>query len=479
MTDVPHIDHYANPDAEKSVLACVMIDPRLLATARHVLSLSSFTRPSYREVFRAMCELEDSGAEVGVLGLLDLLGDRVDPVTQRTLLEQCGGSHAIAALSSHIPSTTVFDDAIRIVLERQSRRALGRALEAASMMLADGNDTAATLDMLNRDIDKLHRPAALGDNPLSHVRSIAKSVLHDLESGDPMLPRIQTGCVPVDALLEGGIALGMHHIFGALSGHGKTTFASSVIAGLLDHNDDVRVDWYGCEVPPKHQFCRIASSWGNVPEKFWRSKTKKDHAYQRAIEAIGWGVELDARLRIFHTTQIDIRDVALTTAIRRRNIGDAPLIVVVDYIQRAFAGDSHKKNERIADASAQLASLADDRTATIALTQFTQEAGSEPLPIPRPTMARWAKDIENDACDFVIYHRPLQDSCPPLALLQLAKSRYGRLAHTWMLGSPSNRFDSFHRPSSEMIRALEATYPNVELRKPERVKGLHTAEIRP
>lgn len=481
MTEAPQIDHGANPKAERAVLACILMDSRLLATARHALTHGSFTRSTHRVLFQVMCELDDAGLCIDVVAISDLLGGRVDPVTKRTLLEQCGGPTKIAQLSHAVPSTTVFDSSVRIVSERESRRALGRALEAATTRLGDGGDTSTTIAALNTDIDRLHRPAALGDDPISHARSIAETVMADLESGEPMLARLETGCLPVDALLDGGIALGMHHIFGALSGHGKTTFASAVASGLLQQHSDVHVDWYSCEVPPKYQFCRIASNYSNVPEAFWRrqDKSKSTHQMARAIEALGWGKELNSRLRIFHTPSINIRDVALTTAIRRRAIGDAPLVVIVDYIQRAFAGESHKQNERIAEASAQLASLADERTATIALTQFTQEAGSEPLPIPRPTMSRWAKDIENDACDFVIYHRPLQESCPPVALMQLAKSRYGRLAHVWALGSPSNRFDAFHRPGSDVVRALEATYPNVELRIPENVRGLHTPEIRP
>lgn len=98
--------------------------------------------------------------------------------------------------------------------------------------------------------------------------------------------------------------------------------------------------------------------------------------------------------------------------------------------------------------------------------------------MPKHTQARWAADIVNDACDFLIYHRPMSESCPPLACLQLAKSRYGRLAHVWMLGSASNRFEPFHAPGSEVIRSIEAQHPNIDLRIPS-VPGLNTGEIRP
>lgn len=189
-----------------------------------------------------------------------------------------------------------------------------------------------------------------------------------------------------------------------------------------------------------------------------------------AVDALGWGSELQDRLRIEHWSRIRMEDVALRTAIRRRAIGDAPLVVVVDYLQRATAGTSQKNNERIAEASALLAGLADDYTATIAMSQFTTEASGEPIPIPKPGHARWAKDIENDACDFVIYHRPMHESQPSLALIQLAKSRYGRLAHAWAVGSDTNRFGW----ARQFQERFDTSY-----RIPETVRGLATTEIRP
>jgi len=162
-------------------------------------------------------------------------------------------------------------------------------------------------------------------------------------------------------------------------------------------------------------------------------------------------------------------------------LGDKPLIVVVDYIQRATAGTGQKPSERIAAASSMLAEIAGGNTTTIALSQFTTDKGaSEPLPIPKADQSSWAKEIHNDACDFIIYHRPLQESCEPLAVIQMAKSRYGRLAHVWALGSPSNRFEAFHAPGSATLQAVRAQYPDLDLALPDAQRmRLNTPELRP
>lgn len=474
-----YIDHGASPEAEASVLGCILLDPRLLPEARRVLAQRHFTRGSNRTIWKSMCQLNDNGVDVDVLSISDLLGDEIDPSTGKSLLRQVGGPTSISKLSMDVVSTTSFDNALRIVLERASRRELLRIIDDARAGLGDGYNASDVIERMNVGIEQI-ATGPDNDDVTSYASSIAREVFADLEHGEPLLKHHPTGNRAFDRLLDGGLALGMHYIVGAQSGHGKTTITSAIVAGLLEHNPDLHVDWYGCEVPRKWQFCRIASSWANLSEEFWRKSQQKEllPMLDRAVKAIGWGKELHSRLRIFHWPSINMRDVALQTAVRRRALGNRPLLVVVDYLQRAWAGDSTKPNERIAAASSMLASLADDHTITLALTQFTKETSpTEPIPMPKHTQARWAADILNDACDFIIYHRPCQESCPPLACLQLAKSRYGRLGHVWLLGSASNRFDPFHSAGSDVMRSIELEHPDIDLRIPS-VQGLNTAEIR-
>ena len=473
-----YIDHGASPEAEASVLGCIMLDPRLLQEARRALVYTHFTSGSNRTIWRAMCSLDDEGVPVDVLAINDQLGSRIDNATGKTLLHQVGGPTAISKLSMNVVGTTSFDNALRIVLERASRRELLRIVDDARTRLNDGHGATDVIARINDGIEKLGSNLGSDDHS-SYASSIAREVFADLESGESLLTRCPTGIVPVDALLDGGFALGMHYVVGARSGHGKTTLTSSVVAGLLDQNPDLHVDWYGCEVPRKWQFIRIASAWADLPESFWRSKGEQQKMlYGKAVRACGWGEDLHARLRIFHWASISMREVALQTAVRRRALGNKPLLVVVDYLQRAWGGDSDKPNERITAASSMLAELADDNTITLGLTQFGKDTSNEPVPIPKHSQASWSADILNDACDFLIYHRPCLESLPPLACLQLAKSRYGRLAHTWMLGSASNRFGSFHAPGSDIMRSIDSTHPNLDLRIPS-VPGLNTGEIRP
>ncbi|MCZ6807114.1 MAG: hypothetical protein O7F08_09190 [Deltaproteobacteria bacterium] len=480
-------DPYASQLSEATILGCILRDRRLIVPARFALTSEHFTLGSHRVIWQAMARLDDEGVavdEVLICANLDDTQDLSEKERPQTLLDYCGGAARISELSMQITSPSLqFESSMTVLRERLARRALKSALETSMMDLASGSGTETVVAGLNRHIDRLKDLGRLDDDS-ANASSIAREVMKDLEEGRAQLKRCPTGNKAIDKVLGGGIAPGLHYIVGAVSGHGKTTLTSAIVAGLLRNNQDLYVDWYGVEVPRKWQFCRIASSWGNIPESFWHQENQQQEikdVYRRAIKAIGWGIELDSRLRIYHCRGgIKAEEVALKTALRRRALGDRKLIIVVDYLQRSSAGTSDKKMDRIALASEMIAGLPDENTATIALTQFTTDpAATEPIPMPKPGEARWAKDVRDDACDFLVYHRPLLESLEPLAVLQLAKSRYGRLAHVWLLGTPSNRFESWDSAGSDMVRDLENLY-NIaleDLSLPD-VKGLSTARLR-
>ena len=138
-----------------------------------------------------------------------------------------------------------------------------------------------------------------------------------------------------------------------------------------------------------------------------------------------------------------------------------PYVVVVDYLQRAVYGTADSKADKIAEASAAFAGIALDHNAIcIGLSQFTLPVREEPIPMPSPSSARWSKDIENDAADFLIYHRPHKTThgLDRRCILQRAKSRYGELGHVEMFGNDCNQF-----------RWWDGARPDVP--------GLHTQEV--
>lgn len=474
----------SSPHAEAMMLGCVLAKPDLMTKAQLLVGREHFTQNAHRAIWWAMTQLHEEGSAVDEMLVAQQLSTKMNE--SKSALEQIGGTETLGRLRKLATNPMdQFQPTAALLAERLRRRSVGYALQTGIMELDAGHDAATVVSSFAERTARLQSTAS--DDEASWASTLAKEVMRDLETGTPQLTTISSGIEAVDLLLGGGFAPGLHYIIGALSGHGKTTFGSAVVAGILHANENVYVDWYGCEVPPKWQFCRIASAWADVPEAFWKSETDKTSAelYRRAVEALGFGVGLHDRLRVMRKSPIDMRAVALRTAIRRQAIGDAPLFVVVDYLQRATDGRSHDKTGRISGASTMLADLAEDEnTCTIAMSQFTDApSNDEPIPLPKPGHARWAKEIHHDACDWITYHRPGLESFESLALIQLAKSRYGHLGHTWMLGTPSNRFVPLRSAGSSAVKYCKTNY-GVDINAYgvlERFtpQGLNTREIRP
>lgn len=477
-------DYMRSLEGEELLISCVMQRPDLFAVAQQQLTAKHFRYPHLRVIWETLGEMQAAGVPADLALLTERLSSTPDPSGQ-TLLQAVGGAHRVAAVATKAVSPdSQFAPAVDVLCERYRRAELVPLLQVEANRLLSGVGTDEVIPTL---VDRLESLRARSEAARAcDAATLAREVYADLENPERTTPALATGLDYVDLLLDGGFRLGTHTIVGAGSGHGKTTFTSTIVAGLLSTNPDLHVIWYSCEVPAKWQFLRIASSFADVSERFWRD-ARRDEAtqvYRRALKALDWGLETGNRLHI-HNEAPNLSRIRLETRIRRAQIANKPLCVVVDYLQRANPGTpTSSPYDRVAEASRMLAELADEQTFTIGLSQFTDSpTNQEPIPLPKPTMARWAKDLHHDACDWLTYHRPLQESFPEFAIVQLAKSRYGRLAHVNLIGTPSNRFVWLRHPGSDAIRALTQVHScdwgDLVGRATQRIDGLHTVEVRP
>lgn len=433
-----------NEQAESHFLGCMLARPELVPVYAQHVTRQHFYRESFRCIWGAIEYGIRHQKPTDVLSVIDYLNARKGPMGQ-TYLETAGG-HAVVHKLMHqvVSAENEARQAFEKLDEYRNRRTLQRVAADMRMQVEEGQPAERVLTSVTSQLHDMAQGRTNEDEEASGKAAV-KSITASLErrmaggTGDGLL----TGIVPVDLLLDGGPAPGVNTVVAALSGHGKTTITSAMVAGLLSNHDDLVVDWFSCEVPAEYQCTRIASSAHGVPEGFWRNPVKYGETDHRmSVRALGWLNELDDRLRVYRMGTIDMRKVALKAAARR--VGHSgPYVVVVDYLQRAAYGSGESKSDRIADASACLAGIALDHDAIcLGLSQFTLEAREEPIPMPAPSNARWSKDLENDAADFLIYHRPQKTNSAfeRRCILQLAKSRYGQLGHVEMHGNDANQF---------------------------------------
>lgn len=432
-----------NEAAEATFLGCMLQQPALCAEYAQHVDKMHFYRPSHQVVWGAIEYALRHGLTIDLMAVIDYMNARRDPSGQ-TYLEVAGGHRRVHELVLGVVSPdNQARESFTQLREYHQRRALQRLAlnmradveegQPAERIIADISTALGEMATARKDEDDEASAPAM-------AQTIVDQLTRRLSGEEPGV--LDTGIHPVNVLLDGGLAPGVNTVLGALSGHGKTTMASAMIAGLLQQNPDLVVDWYSCEVPSAWQAQRIMSSAFNIHERHWRDPLATPKYAEAAGKATKWLRGLDDRLRIYRMGEIDIRKVSLKTSARRVR-HDGPYVVVVDYIQRATYGKADHPIEKIAAASQALAGIAlDHNVATLALSQFTTPAQDEPIPMPSPLHARWSKEVLNDAADFLIYHRPFKTN-PELerrCILQLAKSRYGRLGHVEMVGTPANRF---------------------------------------
>lgn len=425
-----------NDHAEERLLGCILAKPELYAEIAQSVGVSHFSRLENRLIWTALNKLH----EINAVALCDHL-------LRQNRLDDAGGPLRIAGLTTHVASPDNDSRAaVAALSEHVTLRRLQGVASRINQSLVEGRASSDILTDLSGQISALAHTTDDEDDNAS-AQAIGRRIATLLELGPEA--RYRTGISGVDALMGGGFTPGIHTILGAMSGHGKTTMTSAIVAGLLCQNPDLIVDWYSCEVPDYLQLQRIASAAFGVDERYWRNRDayKSASAHAQAVKAQRWMFEIKDRLRIYQSGAIDVRRVQLKAAARRARNPSAPYVVVVDYIQRANYGNRSTSDiERIAAASQAIAGIALDYDAmTIALSQFTTDVPTEPVRIPNPMQARWSKEILNDAADFLIYHRPYPYSSNAtdrsICLLQRSKSRYGIVRHTWMQGNAANQFE--------------------------------------
>lgn len=419
-------------EAEASVLGAVMLDANILPQLRQrVLDDAVFWEPLHRAVWSTMCELDDDGKPVEVLSVLDAmlqagrLSDRANDVAN--LSSQCVSVHNV-------------DAHLTIIIDHYKRRRIHSMMANASEHALKARPEDA-LNWMQDQIDTLRTGTVDDVEQMATATEVLKACFEMWEKQQAgERTNLITGLEPFDKL-TGGLVPGFNYVLGALSGQGKTTFASAIAMRFLQSHPDAIVHWYSSEVPEHYQMIRLmaqavvtsGASRVVIPERdLLDPSTSRKNPEQLfslitkvAAEVRGYN------LKIFRQGTIDVRTLRNRVRATRINFPDKPMLVVVDYIQNATAGRTESRGVDIGVASNVIREVAvDQNVMCLTLTQFTESASNTPIPMPNIRNSRWAKDIENDATEYLVYHRPWLDN---RVILQQAKSRYGELGHVKIL----------------------------------------------
>lgn len=420
----------ANPDAERMVLGCGILDNDVIEQAA-LLAADDFSSAANRYVFSAMLKLRGERIAVDPLTLQEEL-------RRAGLLERVGGPAYIASLFDGVPRFSTIETYVRMVRDASRERRLILYGNAIIHRAFDGEET------VDEQLRAAESELALigGDSGSTYwqdIAGVACDVMADAEergnSGRGVLD-FSCGFRDLDYVTD-GLERGTVVVIGAAPGMGKTGLTLSMTQHMSESQDnqiDGRppvIGHFSMEMPVKQQAQRMLASIARVDLKRLRTGYLSKDEWRRVAEAgntlAGWRVHFDDRAALSPRK--------MREAVRKLKNDEGRVdIVFVDYIQLSD-GERQKGETReaeVAKISRGLVQIAKDyNCVVVAISQLNRELEKRTNKRPMLSDFRDSGQIAQDAYLLIgLYRDEVYNPETPqqnVAELILLKNRNGPL----------------------------------------------------
>ncbi|MCK5786361.1 MAG: replicative DNA helicase [Candidatus Sabulitectum sp.] len=425
-------------EAEKAVLAGVLLNPEIAIEVYAMLTESDFYDNRHRRIYLQAKTIDSRGEPVDLITVsneLERLGE----------LEAAGGLEYIAAITDDLPFLSNVKSYCRIVKDSsQLRQYLSISSQGVERALSTNVNVSELLDDISQKLFDIgtsssqkdfYRVSELTDEALQDFRTMrdAKDGVTGLSTGLEPLDRMTTGFHP-----------GEMNVIAATPGVGKTSLAMNMARHIASLKKGIVV-FFSLEMTALDLTKRLISSMAGVSTQAIVDGNLADSFYD----------DLDKAGRSLHELPIFIDDTpsissaeirAKTRRLAQKEQGSVAA-VFVDYLQLMQGADDVENHQlRVAKNSADLKGLAKDLgIPVIVLSQLSREAAKRGAP-PRLSDLRDSGAIEQDA-DLVMFlhdenaNTGQQDDRAHgglrRILLRIAKQRKGQRGDIKLIFNPS------------------------------------------
>ena len=382
-------------DAERAVLAAMLLAPDVAEEAMMKLSADEFYRPAHRKIFEAMEDLYNKGIPIDQLSLADRLNSRKE-------LDAIGGKPYIIELGSYSYALANWSHHAEIV----KREAMLRDLIGASTRItALGYDAPDDLDEVVERSEKL-----LFDVTNKRVETNFKKVetlvfetfntLQELSANKNHFVGVRTGFLDLDKLF-GGLRGGDLVILAARPSVGKTALALNIAsrAAVLGTS----VAFFSLEMSASQLVQRIISTESGINAKKMQTGNMNAQDWNALLRVSDRLSKLN--IWIDDTPSASILEVRAKARRQLRNIEPGKGMVIVDYLQLMQPQNQRTESRQveIAEISRGLKILAKELDMPIiALSQLSRAVESRKDKRPILSDLRESGAIEQDA-DIVMF----------------------------------------------------------------------------
>ncbi len=416
-----------NIDAERAVLAAMMLDSDVCDDALTKLKKRDFYRPAHQKIFEAMEDLAARGTAVDQLSLADRLAARGE-------LEQIGGKPYIVELANNAFALVNWENHADII----HRNAMLRELIGASTRItALAFDAPDDLDEVVEQSEKLlynvtNKQVSNDFKAMDSLVMETYEMMQEQANNKGKLMGVPTGFIALDRMFA-GLRGGDLIILAARPGIGKTAFALNIATRAAKAGTHVAI--FSLEMPAEQLVQRIMCAEARVGLEGLRNGNASTQDWTSLIRVSSQLSKLP----------IAIDDSASTTILELRSKARRELsglkegergLIIVDYLQLMSPqrANTESRQVEIAEISRGLKVLAKElNVPIIALSQLSRAVEARKGKRPVLSDLRESGSIEQDA-DIVMFldrsadeREAEENDRPPLGIAEVivAKHRNG------------------------------------------------------
>jgi replicative DNA helicase len=435
-----------NLDAERAVLAAMILDSDIVDEVIASVEALTFYRPAHQKIFAAMIELSERHIPIDQLSLAERLearGELKEVGDKAYIIELANNDYAIYNWAHHVK-----------IIKREAllRDLIDAARDIEALGFSDTDDEKEVVEeaekllfnITNKKVDSTFRPIIdlLGDSI---------KMLEEMAASESHLLGVPTGFIELDQLLA-GLRGGDLLVLAARPGVGKTSLALNLAVSAA--REGTTVAFFSLEMPSAQLTQRILSSEASVNSANMRSG--------RALSEADWKSIIDtcsalSEYEFYIDDTPGLSLVELRAKARRQLQGVEKGLIVIDYLQLMQDKERSHQDRWVAvgEISRGLKILAKElRVPILALSQLSRAVESRKDKRPQLSDLRESGNIEQDADVVMFIDRSLSEDEASsfdrpdagMAKLIVGKNRNGATKDIDLVfDAPYTRFRNYYR----------------------------------
>ncbi|HSJ63802.1 MAG TPA: replicative DNA helicase [Gemmatimonadaceae bacterium] len=386
-------------DAERAVIAAMLMDQdALLRATEHVVD-SMFYREGHRRIFRAMVTISERGDVVDPLTL-------VDELNRRGELEAAGGKDYIGFLLDVVPTAANVEYHARIVQEKAILRGV---IETCTSLITEAYEgrllAADLLDEAEQRVFQLSQ--SRGTEGFTRIKQLMWPTMERIEAlqrGGRSVTGVPSGFTDLDEMTSGFQPSDLI-IVAARPSMGKTALVLNIAQHVaIEENTPVAV--FSLEMSKESLVQRMLTAEARVDSQMLRKGKLRDDEYPRIAKAAG--ILSSAPIWIDDTPGVSLLE--MRSKARRLKAETDIGLLIVDYLQ-LMTGPTGVENrqQEISQISRSLKALAKElHVPVVALSQLSRAPEQRTGEGKRPQLSdlRESGAIEQDADLVMFIYRP-------------------------------------------------------------------------